>query len=80
MSTKAKDVSMLSSQLSKVASDLSQRGEELADRVLKTQKEARKNLQRWESGISEVVQKHPGKVLIGALVAGFILAKVGRHV
>jgi hypothetical protein len=80
MNTKANEVSMFASQLSKVANDFSQRGEELAEHVLKSKKQAEKNLHRWESGMREIVKKHPGKTLLGALVMGFILAKVSRYV
>ena len=54
---------------------LADRAEALPDQV----REARATISGWNNRARRLVQDRPGTVLIGAVVLGFVLARVARH-
>ena len=61
-----------SSLVSAIASELERAPERVED--------ARKAMQGWRGGIEKMVKKNPVRTVFGAVVFGWLVAKVGRYI
>ncbi|HXI56876.1 MAG TPA: hypothetical protein VNO55_12505 [Polyangia bacterium] len=65
---KAREISMIS--------DLANELERVPERV----EDARKAMEGWRGSIEKMVKKNPLRTVIGAVVFGWLVAKIGRYV
>ena len=65
---KAREISMIS--------DLANELERVPERV----EDARRAMEGWRGNIEKMVKKNPLRTVIGAVVFGWLVAKIGRYV
>jgi len=61
-----------SSLVSEIANEL--------ERVPERVEDARKTVQGWKGGVEKMVKKNPVRTVLGAVVFGWLVAKIGRYI